>query len=38
VTLHGTVPDDATRDAALTVARAVDGVQDVQSEIRVGAP
>lgn len=37
VTLHGSVPDDATRDAAVSIARAVEGVDDVQSEIRVGA-
>ena len=35
VTLRGSVPDDATRDAALEVARSVDGVADVHSEIQI---
>lgn len=38
VTLHGVVPDEATRDAAVAVASAVDGVASVESRIRVGAP
>ena len=38
VTLQGTVPDEATRDAAVSIARAVDGVASVDSKIRVGAP
>jgi osmotically-inducible protein OsmY len=37
VTLHGNVPDDATRDAAVSIAGAVDGVASVESEIRVGS-
>jgi hypothetical protein len=36
VTLHGSVPDEATRDAAISVAGAVDGVASVESELRVG--
>jgi osmotically-inducible protein OsmY len=35
VTLHGNVPDDATRDAAVAVARGVDGVKDVETSIEV---
>ena len=35
VTLRGVVPDAATRDAAVTIARSVEGVGDVQSEIRI---
>jgi osmotically-inducible protein OsmY len=35
VTLRGSVPDDATRDAAIAVARSVDGVAGVDSEIQV---
>jgi osmotically-inducible protein OsmY len=35
VTLLGTVPDEPTRDAAIQVARAVEGVADVRSEIRL---
>jgi osmotically-inducible protein OsmY len=38
VTLYGNVPDEATRDAALAIARTVDGVASVESRIRVGAP
>jgi osmotically-inducible protein OsmY len=29
---------EATRDAAVSIARAVDGVASVDSKIRVGAP
>jgi osmotically-inducible protein OsmY len=35
VTLRGSVPDDATRDAAIEVARGVDGVAEVHSAIEV---
>jgi osmotically-inducible protein OsmY len=35
VTLHGSVPDEATRDAAVSIASAVDGVDSVESELRV---
>jgi chromosome segregation ATPase len=35
VTLLGTVPDDITREAAIEIARAVEGVADVKSEIAV---
>jgi osmotically-inducible protein OsmY len=35
VTLLGTVPDEPTREAAIQVARAVDGVADVRSEIQL---
>jgi osmotically-inducible protein OsmY len=35
VTLRGSVPDDATRDAAVEIARAVDGVAEVHSELQV---
>lgn len=35
VTLRGSVPDGATRDAALEIARSVDGVAAVRSEIQV---
>jgi osmotically-inducible protein OsmY len=37
VTLYGSVPDDATRDAAVSIASGVDGVASVESEIRVGS-
>jgi osmotically-inducible protein OsmY len=36
VTLHGSVPDEATRDAAVAVASAVQGVKSVESSIQVG--
>jgi osmotically-inducible protein OsmY len=36
VTLHGSVPDEATRDAAVAVASAVEGVKAVEDSIRVG--
>ena len=36
VTLHGNVPDAATRDAAIAVAGAVQGVKSVESSIQVG--
>jgi hypothetical protein len=35
VTLHGTVPDEPTRDAAVAIARAVDGVTGVDSQIQI---
>ena len=35
VTLHGTVPDDATRDAAVAVASSVAGVKGVENAIEV---
>jgi osmotically-inducible protein OsmY len=35
VTLRGSVPDDATRDAAIEIARAVDGVAEVHSELQI---
>lgn len=36
VTLHGSVPDEETRDAAVSIASAVDGVASVESALRVG--
>ena len=36
VTLHGSVPDEATRDAAVAVASAVEGVKSVESSIQIG--
>jgi hyperosmotically inducible protein len=35
VTLHGTVPDDATRDAAVQIAGSVEGVKGVENSIEV---
>ncbi len=35
VTLLGSVPDEPTREAAIQIARSVDGVSDVKSEIAV---
>jgi hyperosmotically inducible periplasmic protein len=35
VTLSGTLPTDALRDQAVTVAKTVDGVKDVISDIEV---
>jgi hyperosmotically inducible periplasmic protein len=35
VTLHGSVPDAATRDAAVAVANGVDGVKSVESSIEI---
>jgi osmotically-inducible protein OsmY len=35
VTLSGTLPTDALRDQAVTVAKTVDGVKDVVSDIEV---
>jgi osmotically-inducible protein OsmY len=36
VTLFGAVPDEATRDAAVSIASGVDGVASVESRIEVG--
>ena len=35
VTLRGSVPDEATRDAAIAIARSTDGVSEVHSEIQL---
>jgi hyperosmotically inducible periplasmic protein len=35
VILHGTVPDESTRDAAVSIARGVDGVTGVDSQIEI---
>jgi osmotically-inducible protein OsmY len=35
VTLHGIVPDEGTREAAITVARSVEGVANVDSRIEL---
>ena len=38
VTLKGTLPTEALRDQAITVAKSVGGVKDVVSEIEVKSP
>jgi osmotically-inducible protein OsmY len=38
VTLKGTLPTEALRDQAITVAKSVGGVKDVISEIEVKSP